>query len=88
MYADEECSVCGAKYTDHEMANKCERTPPIQGTKPKVGDIVMILSGDGAGERMRVTRVWITRVVSEEREPPPHIIGCDGDLIDSWGSIS
>lgn len=78
------CEVCGEEHSTPEGAKKCEalgaKTP-----KYKVGDIVTILSGDGAGEKAKITKVFYYEP-SWGGERYAHAVGYHADIIDSWGS--
>lgn len=54
-----QCEICGEKYSSMEEARKCESKKILFNKKPKVGDVVRILKGDGTGEEAKVTSTFI-----------------------------
>jgi hypothetical protein len=80
-----QCEVCGRVYDDKEDAARCE-TKPVQNDKGvKVGDVVRITRGSGAGHLAKVTAITV-----HERGWGPaiydHSVALIADVIDSWGS--
>ena len=80
-----QCEVCGRVYDDKEDAARCE-TKPVQNNKGvKVGDVVRITRGSGAGQLAKVTAITV-----HERGWGPaiydHSVALLADGIDSWGS--
>lgn len=78
------CDVCEQTYSTRDGAEKCEAlgkpTP-----KYEVGDEVTILTGDGAGCRATITRVFYYSP-SWGGMRYAHKVGYTADLIGSWGS--
>lgn len=80
-----QCEICGAVYDTPDKATKCESIPVQHDRGVKVGDVVLITSGDGVGKRMRVTRIG----VHEPGWGPArydHSVFLMGDVLESWGS--
>lgn len=78
------CEICGEKYHKMEDAQKCERRETKQ-PKYAVGDLVTILTGDGAGKRAKITKVFYYEP-SWAGERYAHKVGYHADIIGSWGS--
>lgn len=57
------CSICSAVYDSKASAEACEAKPISQDKGVKVGDVVRITHGDGAGELATVETV---RIVDRE----------------------
>lgn len=53
------CEKCKEEYDTKTEAKSCERKSITQDKGVKVGDIVLITSGDGTGKRAKVTRRYI-----------------------------
>lgn len=53
------CDICGAVFDTEQQARKCESRPVTQDRGVKVGDVVTVLSGDGAGKKARVDSIRI-----------------------------
>lgn len=79
------CAVCRAGYSSHEAAQSCESRGVLMDRGVKVGDIILVTCGEGAGHRARVTDL---RVYTADWGPKryAHTRGLTAELIDSWGS--
>lgn len=84
------CEICGSSYFSPEKAELCE-SRELSGDKgAKVGDIVLITRGDGAGSKAKITEI---SVCSREYghyawERYWHTVCVVADLIDDFGSRS
>ena len=80
-----ECEVCGRAYRDKEDAATCEAKPVQNDKGVKVGDVVRITSGSGAGQFAKVTAITV-----QERGWGPaiydHSVALIADVIGSLGS--
>lgn len=54
-----QCNICKKIYDSEQRALKCESKPISQDKGVQIGDIVVIKNGDGAGEKAKVTEVYI-----------------------------
>jgi len=82
------CSVCGALYDSESEALKCEPRPITQDKGVKIGDNVIITSGDGAGAEAKVTNI---SVIDKQWghyawERYWHTVAVSADIIGSHGS--
>ena len=78
------CEVCGEKHSTIDSALKCEAIgKPVP--KYKVGDIVTVLTGDGAGMQGKITRVFYYEP-SWGGKAYAHKVGYNADMIGTWGS--
>lgn len=83
-----ECEICNHEYSDEDSVKECEEKPISQYKGVKVGDIVKILTGDGAGKFGKVTSIFI---YSKDwghylAARYHHTVGLTADVLDSWGS--
>lgn len=53
------CSTCGKVYDRKDSAEACEAKPVSQDKGVKVGEVVRITQGDGAGELATVEKVYV-----------------------------
>lgn len=53
------CSTCGKVYDSKASAEACEAKPVSQDNGVKVGEVVRITQGDGAGELATVETVYV-----------------------------
>lgn len=83
-----ECSICGNKSKSKEGIEKCESRPVSQDKGVKVGDIILITTGEGAGKKGKVTDILIYDQSWGHYawERYWHTIGLTVDLIDYYGS--
>jgi len=82
------CSKCGALYGSQTDAESCESRPITKDKGAKVGDIVTILNGEGAGQKAKVTNV---HVIDREWghyawERYWHTVSVTADLVDGYGT--
>lgn len=82
------CEICNTTYSSEEQALECESRPVTQDKSVKVGDIIKITKGDGAGEKAKVEDIFI---YSKDwghylYETYWHTVGISAKLIDSWGN--
>lgn len=78
------CELCLQPYELAEDALKCERLPIIYDKGVKIGDVVLITKGEGAGEKAKVSGVY---VVSPNWHPRyAHAINLSADLLDGSGT--
>ena len=80
-----QCEVCNKKYGTESRALKCEGKPVTYDKGTKVGDIVIITSGEGVGQKAEVTKL-IGIGLDWGPEKYWHTIALEADLVDSWGS--
>jgi hypothetical protein len=83
-----QCEICETWYESKQEAAKCESRPVSQDKGVKVGDIVLITQGDGAGETGKVKRIF---VYSKDWghyawDRYWHTVALDADIINSWGT--
>lgn len=57
---DYQCEICKQRYSRAVEAIQCENKPVTQDKGVKVGDRVLILRGDNAGQQATVTDVYVT----------------------------
>jgi len=80
-----QCEVCDRIYRDKEDAVRCEAKPVQNDKGVKVGDVVRITRGSGAGQLAKVTAItvhergWGLAIYD-------HSVALIADVIDSWGS--
>ncbi len=82
------CEICGTHYGTAEAALLCESKPVSQDKGVKIGDVVLITSGDGTGKKAKVKA---RRVLSREYghyqwERYWHTVSLEADVINSWGT--
>ena len=53
------CQTCGHVYDKKEVAAKCETRPVSHDKGVKVGDVVLIIAGDGDGKTATVDSVYV-----------------------------
>jgi len=80
-----QCELCKRIYETQEEAINCESTPVTNDKGVKIGDMVLITSGDGNGKRLRVTSIGVTQKGWGPAKYD-HSVFLTGDVIDSWGS--
>lgn len=85
-----ECKVCGERYDTKEDMKECESKPITHDLGVKVGDIVIILRGDGQGEKAKVKSIWIANKYWGHYAWKRywHTPVLDADIISSWGTRS
>jgi hypothetical protein len=81
------CHTCKQVYDDRASADLCESRPIIEDRGVKVGDLVLITGGDGAGKKARVETVYI---VDKDWghyawERYWHTVALTAKVEDSWG---
>ncbi len=80
-----QCEVCKRLYNTETEAGACESRGVAHDRGVRIGDLVLITRGDGAGKKLRVTSTG----VHEPGWGPArfdHSVFLVGDVIDSWGS--
>jgi hypothetical protein len=79
-----ECEKCGARYDSPHSAQQCESKPIREDRGVKIGDEVLITSGDGAGLRCKIESVGVHR---PDYGPSAyaHTVYLSGKVIGSWG---
>lgn len=82
-----QCEICKEFYDKKEDAEKCESRPIYQDKKVKVGDLVKIKSGDGAGKLAKVYKVAIRDMYYGHyvHERYWHTITVIADIMDDGG---
>lgn len=82
------CDVCSATYETEREARQCEAQPVTQDKGVKVGDTVLILTGDGKGSKGVVRSVApITKDWGHYHwRRYWHTVGIVADIVGSWGS--
>ena len=80
-----QCEICEKQYDTPEEAKKCEALPVRNDRGVKVGDLVLITSGDGSGHKLRVRNIHVTQPGWGPARFD-HSVYLVGDVIDSWGS--
>ena len=82
------CEICGGTYETAQAALLCETRPVSQDKGVKVGDIVLVTAGEGAGIKAKVTRVSVcSRLYSHYAwERYWHTVAVTADLVDHFGS--
>ncbi len=78
-----ECEKCGSQYSTAKKALKCEVKKIKHDYGIKVGDIVLITSGDGAGYNGKVKS---TTILGNYDLYYLHTVALEVDIINSWGS--
>jgi len=82
------CSICEELYNSETEAKECESKPVSWDKGAKIGDIVKIIKGDGAGSQGRVTarfiydRSWGHYAWKRYW----HTVGIKADIIGGWGT--
>ena len=83
-----QCEICGAQYANEAEAKRCESVPRREDKGVKPGDLVRVLSGDGAGRLATVTSVFVYDKdwghYAAERYW--HTVGVTAKIVDDWGS--
>ena len=81
------CSICGELYGSEAEAKKCESRPKIEDKGVKIGDIIKIIKGEGAGSRGKVKEIFIYDKSwgHYEWERYWHTVGITADIIGGWG---
>jgi hypothetical protein len=79
------CEICGRTYGEKDRAEKCEATPIQHSKGVKVGDVVRITRGEGAGSFGKVTGIHIQEV-GWGPSIYDHSVALVADVIDSWGT--
>jgi len=79
------CETCGKDYRSEQEANNCESIPIKYDKGVKIGDEVLITSGDGKGLRCKVNFVGVHQPGWGPKQYD-HAVYLSGDVIDSWGS--
>jgi hypothetical protein len=54
-----QCELCKALYTSKDQAIECESKPVSHDKGVKVGDLVIVTAGEGAGATAKVTEVFV-----------------------------
>lgn len=82
------CEICGIVSPSKASAELCESRPISQDKGVKVGDIILITTGEGAGKKGKVEEVFIYDKdwghVAWERYW--HTVGVQAKIIDGFGS--
>lgn len=82
------CEICERLYDNEKNALDCEAVSAREGKGVKVGDIVMITGGEGAGKKATVTYTGIFDQFwghcSAKRYH--HTVYINADIIDGYGS--
>ncbi len=53
------CEICNAEHSTAKAAKECESREVTQDKGVKVGDIILITSGEGIGKKAKVTHRYI-----------------------------
>ena len=82
------CEICGELYATKKEALSCESRPILQDKGVKVGDVILITKGEGAGSKGKVTDTMIYDKYwgHYAHERYWHTIGLCADIIGGWGS--
>lgn len=82
------CSLCRTIYDTEQEAISCEARPVMQDRGVKIGDIVRVTRGDGAGQLAKVERIGVLdRTWGHYAwERYWHTVYLDAKMIDQWGS--
>lgn len=79
-----ECEKCHEIYATEEQAKACEAKPITQDKGVKIGDVVRITRGGGAGEKAKVKSVYVVK-----RNWGPngywHTVAITAEIVDSCG---
>jgi len=78
------CEICEEEYDDAKRCEACERIPASE-PKYKYGNFVTIATGEGAGEKAQITRVFYLKP-SWRGIRYAHRVAYHVDMIQSWGS--
>ena len=79
------CEICGKTYSSPSAAELCE-SQPISGDKgAEIGDIVVIIAGEGIGEKAKVTAKGVHDMYWGWRHYW-HTVWVNADLIDGWST--
>lgn len=79
------CETCGHSFGTEAAAQACEKRSVTHDKGVKVGDIIVITQGEGAGEKAKVTDRFI---FGSDWGPSrySHTVGLNAALVNSWGS--
>ena len=89
-----QCEICKSLYTSEKNATTCESQPVTRDQGAHMGDIILILTGEGAGETATVNRRIILgpENIGHDKNCNPsslrywHTVAVVGDVYDHWGS--
>lgn len=79
-----ECEKCGHQHITEAAALECEALPVKYDRGVKVGDLVLITKGDGAGMKGEVTAVHVTAPGWGPRAYD-HAVYLVAKVVGSWG---
>jgi len=85
-----QCEICQTQYDSEDQAKYCESKPISQDKGVKIGDIVLIKRGEGAGKKAKVDHISIINkdwghYAAERYHHTPMITA---KIINDWGSRS
>lgn len=83
-----QCEKCQANYSSQSEAEKCETKSITHDKGVKVGDIVLITAGQGAGQRAEVETVYVIDKAWGHREWETywHTVALTAKLDEGWGN--
>lgn len=83
-----QCEKCGKEYNSVKEAKSCESKKITMDSGVKVGDIVLITTGESAGQKGKVEKVFIYDKYwgHYAYERYWHTVGLDVKCIESWGN--
>lgn len=82
-----QCEICGHEYDKQSEAEKCEAKPVSQDKGVKVGDVVLIVGGEGQGSKATVDSRFVVNMYWGHYmwERYWHTVSITANLIDSTG---
>ena len=82
-----ECDICGEKYNTKKEALSCESKTVSKDKGVKIGDVVLITDGEGAGIKAKVTKKCINSKYWGHYawERYWHTVSLEADVIDGYG---
>ena len=82
-----QCEICGGVYATKESARDCEVTSIKRDRGVKIGDTVIITSGDGKDERAKVTRIGVlSPEEANHYNKYIHTVYLTANIINGWGT--